>query len=336
MSQSPRGPFRMLGNRSALVRNAGLRIKTLGRAAPISAPAAPAPPAAPPPAPGTPITINLGSPTSAHAGLQILVRDAEDLRRRATLADGRAIFEKLYTEQRGLVDRLAALSATVVCPVEDLGVALDGIEQQWFAPDVSQAVYQKIDGTSAALTTEATAIADQINADQATLADPSQPAVAVLGERIKGLRQRIDDAVDEVRKMFTDLQSAHGQIRRRIEGLERTAKAVESSGLDAALLPACVAFARKVKVADRGDAYVTLAGQRLILQPVKTSGILLWKSDQVGPPEVVEVTVGVTLTDVQRPFLGDHGVTLRQEPPQPSFQLKLGKDALDDLIDAAS
>jgi hypothetical protein len=291
------------------------------------------PPPAPPPTPATPAGMTPGT----QFDVQALVRESEDLRGRASLADARAGFEKLYADHRGFQDRVAALGATVVCPPDDLAATLDALGQQWFAPEVSEAVYKQIDQLAAGLTTEAGTIADQITADPAALADATLPAAVIMRERINGLGRRIDDAIKEVGAMFADLTSAHGQVRQRIEGLERTVHAVGASGLDHGQLNlGCVAYCRKVRIEGRGTGYVTLAGQHMVFQPVETNGILLWKSDHVGSAEVIDLSGGLTLTDVHRPILGDHRVTLRHATTGASYQLALGREALDDLVNAAS
>ena len=323
MAGNPRRPIRM--------------IRSLGkarRAGSVVGTAAPPPAASPTPAePTGPAGMTPGT----HLDVQALVRESEELRRRASLADARAGFEKLYADQQRFHDRLAALGVTVVCPPDELAATLDTLGQQWFTPEVSEAVYRQIDQLSAGLTAEAGSIADQINADPSALADSNQPAAVIMRERIKGLGRRIDDAVREVGAMFADLTSAHGEVRQRVEGLERTVHAVGASGLDHGQLDlGCVVYCRKARIEGRGPGYVTLAGQHLVFQPVETTGILLWKSDHVGSAEVIDLSGGLTLTDVHRPIIGDHRVTLHHGTTGASYQLALGREALDDLVSAAS
>ncbi|MGZ8821776.1 MAG: hypothetical protein ACXWX1_10710 [Aeromicrobium sp.] len=283
-----------------------------------------------------PVTIAFGS-QDTHMAAREVARDLEEVRRRATLATARAEFDQLFTNHRAFQDRIAVLRTTAVCPADSLATKLDELAGQWFVPEVASAIYHRIDELSPELTAEALAIANQIDADSASLGDATNPTSVIVRERIEGLDQRVDDAVKEIRAMYQDLSGALAQIGTWVGGLERTAQAFAVTSLN--LAPgdqSCVTYCRKVNLVGRGPGYLTLSGAQLIFQPVRTSGMLLWKTDQVGPPEMFAVTGGLTLTDVRRPMLGDHGVTLRQAGPTGiAFQLSLGRESLDDLIGVA-
>jgi len=284
-----------------------------------------------------PVTITIGSGQSAHFDAQMLVRDAEDVRRAATLASARAEYDQLFTNHRAYQDRLAVLGTTVVCPAVDLTAKLDELASHWFAPEVSGAIYRQIDQLSAGLGAEAQSITEQISANAASLDDPANPTLVILRERIKGLEERVDDATDEVRSMYKDLTAAQAQVKNWIEGMERTVQAFAAGGLtQSGPSQTCITYCRKVNLSGRGQGYLTLAGSQLIFQPVQTSGMLFFKKDQVGPPEIFEIAGGLTLTDIRQPMFGDHGVTLRQGGPGgPAFQLTMGRESLEDLVSAA-
>lgn len=284
-----------------------------------------------------PATITVGSGADAHFNARALVRDAEELRRRATLGDVRQELELRFANHRAFVERLVALGRTGVCPASDAAAKLDELAQRWFAPEVSAAIYGHIDRLSEGLTAESAALANEVAADPDGLSDQTKAAATVLRERIDGLDGRIDDAAAEARGLFEDLTKAQGNVERRILGLERTARALAASSLDQAVLGlGCVTYCRKVSMTGRAG-YLTVAGPTLVFQPVQTTGMLLWKTDHVGSPETLDVSSGLSLTDLRQPMLGDHGVTLVLEPPAAmSVQLSLGREALDDLVNAAS
>jgi hypothetical protein len=95
----------------------------------------------------------------------------------------------------------------------------------------------------------------------------------------------------------------------------------------------CVSYSRRVWLAGRGDGYLTLAGSKVVFQPLQKSGVFFRKTDQIGSPEILDVSPGLTISELRRPKLGDHGITLRQLPPGTvTIYLSLSPDALDDLI----
>lgn len=284
-----------------------------------------------------PVTISLGSGADAHFNARDLVRESEELKRRATLVDARKEFELCFANHRTYGERLAALRRTGVCPATDAAAKLDELAQRWFAPEVSAAIHGHIDRLSEGLAAQAASLAAEVAADPDGLSDQTKPTAAVLRERISGLNNRIDDAAAEVRGLFGDLTTAHGHVEKRIVGLERTAQALSASSLDQAGLGlGCVTYCRKVWMSGR-SGYLTVAGSKLVFQPVQTTGMLLWKTDHVGNPETLDITSGLSLTELRQPMLGDHGVTLVLEPPAAmSIQLSMGREALDDLVNAAS
>lgn len=285
-----------------------------------------------------PVTINIGSGADAHFDARMLVRDAEELRRRASLAEVRQEFEQSFANHGRFADRLSALSRTGACPADDVVAKLSELAQQWFAPNVTSAIYGHIDRLSEPLVSEATALAGLIAADPAAATDKSGPQAAVLREQMNGLDKRIDDAMGEARGLFKDLATTQGLVEQRVRGLERTARALAASGLEqAALGSGCAAFCRKVWVVGKGSGYLTISGPTLVFQPVQTTGMLFWKTDHVGGPETLDVSSGVSLTELHQPMLGDHRATLQIEPPNSmSIQLSLSREALDDLISAAT
>jgi hypothetical protein len=344
------GPFKP--NRKKLVPNVRIWTRTLRASAPrrtapegtptfdpsMVDPSAVSPRPAPPQGPTDGLMTSGRPQPNTRLLVQSLARESEDLRRHATLSDARADFERLYEEHGRFLDRVSALSATELCPADDLTVQLDELARYWFAPDVADALYRQIDQLGAALAGDAASIAADIDADPVSLSDATQPAAVILRERISGLRRRVADALKEVRGLFAGLTTAHAQIRHRLEGLERSVQAIQASGLDHGQLDAgCVTYCRKIHLDGRGDGYLTLSRDHLIFQPVRTSGILLWRSDHVGRAEVTDVSYGLTLTDLRRPLLGAHRVTLRQaRAGGASFQLALGREALDDLLGSVS
>jgi hypothetical protein len=205
--------------------------------------------------------------------------------------------------------------------VEDLRAKLEQLARRWFPPAVSREIDEELARLSRPLVTEASVVTE-----------------ASASDRFDALERDIDEATEQGRALFAELGAALDDVDARIGGLERTADALKSSGLDLSVVDfECVTYSRKVWLAGRGDGFLTLAGQKVVFQPLQKTGVLFRKADQVGVAEVMDVSPGLTISELRRPKLGDHGITLRQLPPgSTTIYLSLSPDALDDLISARS
>ena len=274
--------------------------------------------------------MTLGATTADQPGANPPRPEVEVVRLKQALAYVRGEFHDQVRRHAEIRRRVAALDEPAICSVNALTKTLEDLAGRWFPPDVSRDIDDQLERLSTPLADEAAALQAEI--------DRGSGALEVLRERSRDLKLRVDDAISRGRALFVDLASALDKVETKIGGLERTADALSASGLDRTVIGlGCVSYCRKVWQAGRGDGYLTLAGSNVVFQPIQKSGGLFRKSDQIGPPEVLDVSPGLTISELRRPKLGDHGITLRQIPPGTlTIYLSLSSDALDDLIAARS
>lgn len=155
-------------------------------------------------------------------------------------------------------------------------------------------------------------------------------------ERLAGLRRRVEDAARELRGLFAELTADLAATKVRLESRERTAHAARATAA-APIDAGCIVYCRKVLAVGRGDVYLRLTASHVVFHAVRTSGALFWKSQALGPPELVPLTGSISLTDLRQPLLGHHTVTLRQGGPAgPGLDIWAGREAIDDLVAVAS